>query len=182
MTLDIIIALIVAFGFYLGYNRGLIKTVFDTLSLLVGLLAALKLSPFVITIIEDIINNKPLALIIGIVITFIAVMALIRFVGRKLEDVFKTANINFVNKISGGAVQGLFFALLVSLVLGLLTNLKLLQAETIAASQGYTILKPLPDKAQVVFNQAKPLFSDFWEKTVEAMDTVKQKGEEALHE
>ncbi|MBL0081067.1 MAG: CvpA family protein [Saprospiraceae bacterium] len=40
MTIDIITVIVVAFGFYLGYQRGLIKTVFDTLSLLIGVLAA----------------------------------------------------------------------------------------------------------------------------------------------
>lgn len=180
MTLDIIIALIVALGFYLGYNRGLIKTVFDTLSLFIGVLAALKLSPFVINLVEQIINNKPLALIVGIVITFIAVMALIRFIGKKLEDVFKTANINFVNKLAGGAVQGLFFALLLSLLLGLLGNLQLLNPDTANNSTAYRLLKPLPEKSKVVFTKAKPIFTDFWNKTVEAMDTVKAKGEQSI--
>lgn len=180
MTLDIIIALVVAFGVYLGFTRGLIKTVFDTLSLFVGLLATLKLSSFVITFIEQLINNKAIALIAGVVITFIAVMAFIRWVGKKLEDVLQAANINFVNKIAGGALQGMFFALLLSLALNFLGKLEMLNPETIEQSQGYALLEPLPDHAQVVFEQAKPLFSEFWNKAVEAMDAAKDKGDEML--
>lgn len=180
MILDIVIALIVALGCYLGWQRGLIKTIFDTLSLFVGILAALKLSPIVITQLEKIINNKPLALIAGIVITFIGVMALIRFLGRKLEDVLQAANVNFVNKLAGGALQGLFFALLTSLALSLLSNLQLLQPATVEQSQGYILLKPLPDNAKMVFEKAKPIFTDFWNKTVEAMDTIKEKGEQSI--
>ena len=177
MTLDIIIALVVALGFYLGFQRGLIKTIFDTLSLFVGLLAALKLSPFVINIFEGIVSSKPLALIIGVVVTFIAVMALIRFVGKKLEDVLEAANINIVNKIAGGALQGLFFALLLSLLLGLMTNLQVLKPDFVDQSKTYPLLKPLPEKSKVIFEKAKPIFQNFWTKTVEAMDTVKKKGE-----
>lgn len=180
MTLDIIIALVVSLGFYLGFNRGLIKTVFDTLSLFVGLIAALKLSPIVITLLESIVSNKPLALVVGIVLTFLGVMALIRFIGKKLEDIFKTANLNLINKLAGGALQGLFFALLMSLLLGLMANLNLLNKDTAAVSKGYQILQPLPEHAKAVFEKAKPIFQDFWEKTLEAMDTVKQRGEDSL--
>lgn len=182
MTLDIIIALIVAFGFYLGFNRGLIKTVFDTLSLFVGLLATLKLSYFVITLIEQLVNNKAIAVIAGVVITFIAVMALIRFIGAKLEDVLQAANVNFINKIAGGGLQGVFFALLLSLALSFLNKLEVLNAETIADSKGYALLEPLPRHAQVVFEHAKPIFSDFWQKAVEAMDAAKDKGDQLLQE
>lgn len=43
MILDVFVAIVVSLGFYLGYSRGLIKTVFDSLSLIIGILAALKL-------------------------------------------------------------------------------------------------------------------------------------------
>ena len=87
MLLDIIVAIVVSLGFYLGYTRGLIKTIFDSLSLVIGILAALKLSPIVISILQEIIKTSPaVSFLLGVVITFIGVMALIRFVGKKLED------------------------------------------------------------------------------------------------
>ena len=111
MLLDIIVAIVVSLGFYLGYTRGLIKTVFDSLSLIIGILAALKLSPIVINILEEIIKTSPaVSFLLGVVITFIAVMDIIRFIGKKLEDMLEAVNINFINKLAGGAVQGLFFA------------------------------------------------------------------------
>jgi len=107
MILDIIVALVVAFGFYTGYSRGLIKTVFDTLSLVVAIVATLILSPTVMNLLEGIIKTNPaITTLVGIVLTFIVVMALVRFIGRKIEDVFEAANINFINKIGGGVVQG----------------------------------------------------------------------------
>ena len=69
--LDIIVVLVVAFGFYTGYSRGLIKTVFDTLSLFIGILAALKLSPIAINAIDRLFNVAPsISYLLGIVITF----------------------------------------------------------------------------------------------------------------
>lgn len=179
MILDIVVAIILAFGFYVGFNRGLIRTVFDTLSLLVGIIAALKLSPITINLVDSIIAGKPaISFIIGIVLTFIIVMALVRFIGKKLEDLFKVINLNFVNKIAGGALQALFFALLVSLGLYLLDNLKLLEEDTKTESVSYSMLEPLPRHSQDIFHKLKPMFMGFWEKTVETMDEIKRKAEE----
>jgi membrane protein required for colicin V production len=174
MFLDFFVAIIVTLGFYLGYSRGLIKTVFDTLSLIIGIVAALKLSPIVINILASLIKMSPaITFLLGIILTFIGVMALIRFVGKKLEDLLSAVNINFVNKLAGGALQGLFFAYLLSLFLWLLSSIHVISPETKAASITYTALEPLPEKGKKVFTALKPVFKGFWDKTLEAMDSIK---------
>lgn len=178
MILDIIVAIVIAFGFYTGYSRGLIKTVFDTLSLLVGIIAALKLSPIVINLLEGIVKTSPaITFLIGIVVTFIAVMALVRFIGKKLEDVFEAANINFVNKIAGGGVQALFFAFILSMGLWLMNNLNVLHPDTKEKSMTYSLLEPLPEAGKGIFMAVKPVFSNFWNKTIETMDQIKEKAD-----
>ncbi len=173
MIIDLFVAIVIALGFYLGYTRGLIKTVFDSLSLVIGILAALKLSPVMIGLLQEIIKTSPaITFILGVVITFIGVMALIRFLGKKLEDMLEAVNINFINKIAGGALQALFFAYLLSLALWLVNSLKVFNPETKAASITYPLLEPLPDKGKAIYTSLKPLFKGFWDKTVEAMDSI----------
>ncbi|MFZ1560759.1 MAG: CvpA family protein [Saprospiraceae bacterium] len=179
MLLDIIVAIVISLGFYLGYSRGLIKTVFDSLSLVVGILAALKLSPIVINILQGIIKTSPaITFLLGVVITFIGVMALIRFIGKKLEDMLEAVNINIINKFAGGAVQSLFFAYLLSLVFWLVNSLNVLNPGTKQASITYPLLEPLPEKGKAVYASLKPIFKGFWDKTVEAMDSIKEKDKE----
>ena len=176
MMLDIIAALVIAYGAYVGFSRGIIKTVFDTLSILIAIVASLKLSPIVINIVDNTFNTAPsVSFIIGIVLTFIIVMALVRFIGRKLEHLFRSANLNIVNKIAGAAFQGLFFALLLSLLLWLGDRLNLIKESTKKESVSYTLLEPLPEKSQAIFEKVKPVFQDFWDKTIEVMDGVKEK-------
>lgn len=176
MLLDVIVAIVVSLGFYLGYSRGLIKTVFDSLSLMVAIVAALKLSPITISILQEIIKTSPaVSFLLGVVITFIAVIALIRFIGKKLEDMLEAVNINFINKLAGGAFQGLFFAYILSLSLWLINSLSVLKPEVKIASITYTLLEPLPEKGKAVFTSLKPVFKGFWDKTVEAMDSIKGK-------
>ncbi|MEM9548159.1 MAG: CvpA family protein [Bacteroidota bacterium] len=183
MILDIIVVLIVAFGFYTGYSRGLIKTVFDTLSLVIGIMAAMILSSHVINLIERIFNaSHAISYLVGIVITFILVMSLVRFIGRKLEDVFEAANINFINKIAGGALQGVFFAFVISMVMWVLGNFNVIKPETKANSITYPLLEPLPEAGKSVFKAAKPVFQSFWDKTVDAMESLGGKADEALND
>lgn len=178
MLLDLIVAIVVALGFYLGYTRGLIKTIFDSLSLVIGILAALKLSPIVINILQEIIKTSPaVTFLLGVVITFIGVMALIRYIGKKLEDMLEAVNINFVNKIAGGALQGLFFAYILSLGIWLVNSLNVLKPELKASSITYSLLEPLPEKGKALFISIKPLFKDFWDKTVQAMDGIKDENQ-----
>ena len=182
MILDIIVVLVVAFGFYTGYSRGLIKTVFDTLSLVIGILAAMILSPITINILNRLFNISPsITYLIGIVITFLLVMALVRFVGRKIEGVFEAANINVVNKLAGGIVQGLFFAFLISMVLWVLGNYNIVKPETKTKSITYPLLEPLPEAGKSVFKAVKPIFQSFWDKTVDVMESIGGKAEETLN-
>jgi membrane protein required for colicin V production len=179
MILDIIAACLIALGFYLGYQRGLIKTVFDTLSLFIGILAALKLSPIVINILEGIINVSPaITFILGIVITFIGVMALIRYAGRKLEDLLEAVNINFVNKIAGGGVQAIFFAVLLSYVFYLGSSIGVINQKVKEDSMSYRHLETLPSYTQSGIEKMKPVFKGFWNKTLETMDAIKGKTDD----
>jgi membrane protein required for colicin V production len=180
MILDIIVSLVISYGAYVGYSRGLIKTVFDTLSILVAIVASLKLSPIVINVVENVVNTAPaISFIIGIVITFIIVMALVRFIGRKMESLFKATNLNFINKFAGAALQGLFFAIIISFIVLLGDKMSLLKEETKQSSYSYKLLQPLPEKSKEVFEKVKPIFKDFWDKTIEAMDGIKEKTEES---
>ncbi len=179
MTIDFIVAIFVTMGFYFGYSRGLIKTVFDTLSLIIGVLAALKLSPITIDILQQIIKTSPaLTFIIGIILTFVLVMTIIRFIGRKFEHLLEALNINFINKMAGGAIQALFFAYLLSMGLMLLNTINVLNPEAKAASVTYSLIEPLKDKGSTLLLKAKPIFSEFWAKTLETMDAVKNKSAE----
>jgi len=100
------------------------------------------------------------------------VMALIRFIGKKLEDMLEAVNINIINKIAGGALQGLFFAYLLSLIFWLINSLNVLNTSTKEASITYPLLEPLPEKGKAVYTSLKPVFKGFWDKTVEAMDSI----------
>lgn len=175
MILDLVAALIITYGFYRGYSNGLIKTVVDTLSILVALVIALKFSPLLIDYLQDAINLNPaLEFIIGFLIVFFVVMLLLRFVGDKMEDLLKTINLNFVNQLAGGILLGFVFSFCIGLLLGLLTNLKVINEEYAAQSTLYDYLIQVSQDGGWIFESFKNMFSEFWTKFVGTMDSLKE--------
>lgn len=179
MIVDVIAVLIISLGFYFGYQRGFIKTVFDTLSFFFAILAALKLSPILINVLKSSLNLAPsLAYVLGIVATFLLIMILVRFIGKRVEDLFKAVQLNFINKFNGGALQALFFAIVVSYGIALMDKIHVIKEETKTASFSYPYLTKLPAVTQKMIEGAKPWFQEFWDATIEAMDTVRDKVDE----
>jgi len=176
--IDIIAAVLLAFGFYNGYNKGIIQTVFNTLSIFIGILAALKLSPIIINLLESVITTAPaITFILGFALTFILFLGIIRYAGKKLEHLFKAVHLNFVNKILGGALMAIFFLVIFSYGVWGLNQLGVLNKTTSDNSIAYPIVQPIPQASQEMFVKLKPVFTDFWDKVVETMDKVKEKGE-----
>jgi len=111
MILDLIAALLITYGFYRGYSNGLIDTIVDTLSILVGLVVALKFSPLLINYLQKVVNLNPaIEFILGFLIVFFTVMLLLRFIADRMEDLLRAIKINFINQIAGGLLLGFVFA------------------------------------------------------------------------
>lgn len=178
MIIDIIAGSLLAFGLYQGYSRGLIKTVFETISIIVAVVAALKLSPLVIHLLQSNINFNPAILfVLGFVLTFILIMIAIRFVGNQLEKLFKSLNINFINKVAGAALMGLFYMILLSFAIYFMDKISLVSEQQKFQSFSYPILKLLPSIAQDLGEALKPLFSEFWDALMDTMDEIKQRAD-----
>lgn len=179
MILDIITGILVAYGFYQGYSKGLIKTVFATLSILVAVVATLKLSNIVFEILKSTFTfHQGILFALSFILTFIVTMALVRFVGNKLEKLFKTLHIGGLNKLAGGVVLGLFYAMLISFAVFFADKVSLISEAQKVSSFSYPLLEPLPRLTQGLGEALRPMFSEFWDALISTMDTVKEKGEE----
>jgi membrane protein required for colicin V production len=174
MFIDLIATLLILYGFYIGYSRGIIKTIFSLVSIMIGVLAALKLSPYTINLLQNIIKLHPgLSFILGFALTFILVLIVIRFVGKKLEDVLKFAQINFINKVLGGGIMSILLLVFYSYTLWGIDSLNLLSPKEKKTSMSYEYLGSLPAKTESTIAEFKPYFDDFWSKLVDTFDQIK---------
>lgn len=174
MAIDIIAVLVAIYGFYLGYTKGIIKTIFGIVSIFIGLLAALKLSPYLVQVLEKASgSNSPLLFLLGFALTFVLTLFLIRFLGNRFEDLLKAIKINFFNQVLGGAALSLLFLVLFSYGIWFTDQVKIIPEATKQTSYTYTALQTLPEKSRAVFGLIKPLFREFADKTKETIDRVK---------
>lgn len=174
MVIDILAVLVAVYGFYLGYTKGIVKTLFGIISIFVGLLSALKLSPYLVKALEKVSgSNSPLVFLLGFALTFVLTLFLIRFLGNRFEDLLKAIKINFFNQVLGGAALSLIFLLLFSYGIWFGDQIKFIPEATKSQSYTYHSLQALPEKSKQAFTYLKPLFHEFADKTKETIERVK---------
>ncbi|MBK8491132.1 MAG: CvpA family protein [Saprospirales bacterium] len=178
MVIDIIFLLAAIYGFYLGFTKGIIRTVFNVLSIFLGVLGAFKFAPAATKFLETAFgSDNPLMFLAGFLMSFVVTMIFIRMIARGLEGVLKTANVNVLNQAAGGVLLSLVMVFLYSLLLwfgdisGLMDNVK-------EDSFTYEYLAVMPAQAGKVYEFLKPMIKDFWTGSVKAMDRIKEMGVE----
>jgi len=85
MAIDIISALIISYAFYRGFTNGLIGTVVDTLSIVVGAVIALKFSPALTPHLQEAVNVGAFAPWISLILVFLVVLFVLRFIGKQSQ-------------------------------------------------------------------------------------------------
>lgn len=172
MVIDVVFAIFALWGFYLGFVRGIIKTVFTILSIIFGLMIAFRFGPQVTEILEQALSDNALMFIAGFLLTFVLTMLIIRLFARVLEGALETANINFINQIIGGAFMAALTILLYSVLLWFGDRSHLIDDQTKDESVTYAYLEQYPELIWEWGGKAKPIIEDFWDHSIEFMDRL----------
>jgi len=176
MVIDIIFVLAAIYGFYVGFSKGIIKTVFNILSIFLGLASGFKFAPATTKFLETATgSDNPMMFLVGFLLSFVGTMLLIRTIARAMEGALQTANINIINQAAGGMLLAGFMVFLYSLLIwfadisGVLENSK-------ENSITYEYLENMPNQAGKVYNLLQPSIKDFWNGSMKAMDRIKDRN------
>ncbi len=173
MVIDIVFAVFALYGFYLGFSKGIIETFFSFLSVMFGAMAAFKFAPQVTEILQTTFSsNNPLMFIAGFVVTFAGTMIVIRMIAKGLEGILKTANINVINQIFGGALLSGVMILVCSVGVWFAEKSHVLDNSTKQESLTYPYLEPFPAIVWNFGNKLKPAFAEFWDHSLDVMDRI----------
>ena len=173
MIIDIFCVVFAGYGFYLGFNKGIIQTVFTIFSYLIGLMAAFKFSPAMTDFLESTFNSQhPLMFIAGFLSTLVLTIVLIRLLARTIEGVLKSTNINIFNQIAGGALLALFMVLAFSILIWFGDKSKIIEETTKMQSVTYPLLQNLPAQVWEFARGLQPMFEDFWNYTVDFFEKI----------
>lgn len=173
MVIDIIWGLLLAYGFYLGFSKGIISTVFTLMSFVFGVIAAAKFGPAFTKLLTDVSgSDNPLMFIAGSLGAFLLTMILIRMLARGLEGLLQTANVNIFNQILGAFVMMFLLTFVFSWLVLFAERSRLIDEQTQKQSISYSFLEHFPEKAKVVGDWLEPVFKEFWDHSLNFMDDL----------
>ena len=173
MIIDVICLVIGLYGFWVGYSRGIIKTVLTAASLLFGVMAAAKFSPTVSSMLQDWFDGpKSVMFLAAVVLTFLLTLILFRFIANAMENMLESININFINQFMGGVVSALLFAFVYSLLVVFADNSRLIDEQTKDDSVTFELLQPLPSYAWDAGQAVWPVFKEFYNYALDVMDAI----------
>lgn len=184
MVIDVLFVIVVAAGFWFGYSRGIIQTVFRMISIVLGLMAALRFSPATTNFLKDTFNeDSPLMFLAGFLLTLVMTMLFLRLVGRGIETLLESVNINIINQMLGGAFSAAVGVLFYSALLWFVLNSSVRDvASATADSQTYPYLKDYPKTVWNTLTEMQPIITDFWEYSKSVMDDVENLTEKVESE
>ena len=175
MVIDIIFVIFAAYGFYMGFSKGIIKTVFTILSYVLGLMAAFKFSPAVTDFLETTFKTEtPLMYVAGFLLSFVLTMIFIRMIAKGIEGVLQTANINVINQAAGGVLLAAAMILVYSMIVWFADKSHIIDRENKEASMTYTFLEQFPPQIWSVGTYLRPIFEDFLDHSAEFMDKIQE--------
>lgn len=175
MVLDITCFLFAAYGFYLGFSKGIIGTFFTIVSLTIGIVAAFKFTPATTKFLETVSGNtNPLWFVAGLALSFFIVMILLRMISKTIEGLLESANINVVNQFLGGVILSAIFILIFSVLVWFGDQGKMIDRNTKVTSITYPYLEQYPVHVKDVAYRFKPMFLDFWNQSMTMMDRLEK--------
>lgn len=178
MVIDILFALVFGYGFYTGFSKGILETVFKVFGYLIGAVAAIKFALPTQRFLEDVFNTEnPTMYLLGLVLSFLLTILLVRLVANGFESVLERANINVINQIFGGLLVAGFMVLVYSLLLYFAQASNLISSKAEKESFTYEYLEEFPDKTWAFLGNMKDPLLEFWEGSVDFLDKVEDLSE-----
>ena len=115
---DLIIGLLLGFGFLKGFAKGLVIELSSLVALFLGFLGAIKLSNFITEQIEGFFNLNPLVIqIISFLVVFIVIVYSISLLAKGVTKILSQASLGLFNKFLGSVFGTLKWAIISSVIL-----------------------------------------------------------------
>lgn len=177
MGIDVLLLIVAAYGFYLGFSEGIVNAIFSVMSIVLGIVASFKFAPATTRFLETALGSQnPLLFILGFVLTFFGARFIIRTSSSVITEMLNWSEAGLVNKILGGTVLTFLFVLGYSIMLSFATSVYLVEQKTLRESNTYEFLRDLPGDTKQVFKYITPIFTDFWRESSRIMDKIDKEG------
>ncbi|MFN0033472.1 MAG: CvpA family protein [Saprospiraceae bacterium] len=177
MPIDIGFIAFFAYGFWQGYSRGIISTVFNLLIYVFGFVLAFKMAPTTTKLMQSMFHSdNPTMFVAGFFVNLLLIMLVLRQTARGLEGAMRMAYIGVLNQVAGGVAMGSFLIVVYSVLVWFGSKVHFINEATIRDSKTYSFLAPIPQKAKDFAIRMKPFALDVWGTSMTWMDRLDEYG------
>lgn len=163
MWLDILFLMVAGYAFYRGYQAGILRTVVWIVGVSVALLVTMRFAGVTTRGLEAMLDSEaPLLFLVGFLLTFILVIAVVRWTGRLLENILGALNMGILNRGTGGVLFATLATILLAIVLGTVDRMEWLPERSKAESKTWPILVTVPDQASLAYSNMQPLLASLY--------------------
>lgn len=157
MIVDIIFFIVLLLALIHGFRKGIIHSIVSLLALVIGIMAAVRLSELAAVYVDRWFNVASRYLpLISFIAVFIGIYLLFRLLEQALEGLFKMIKLNFINQSAGALVWGLIWTMLFSTILFYINNMELFSEETKKESIIFEQIEPLAPKTIELVGKVVP--------------------------
>ena len=179
MIIDILLVLFALAGFWLGYSKGLARTLFSIAGYAIAFFATLKLSPWMMDLMISWLKaGKMFALVFGTLLTLFLLILLITWLLKSVENYLKNSRFGGMSKVGGGFVMMMAGILVYGFVFWLITQFGWIGEKTKSTSYTYTLVSKIPSQTGAFIEEFKPLFRRYWELTQETIQETRAQEKE----
>ena len=176
MLIDIIVLILLVMALFKGLSKGLIVALFSFIAFIVGLAAAIKLSPVAAAYLGSAVNVSQRWLpVIAFIVVFILVVMLVRLGAKMLESVVQLAMLGWLNRLGGAVFYMLLYIFIFSIILFYASSIHLINTETAQASVTYNYIQPLGAKVVEGLGYIIPLFKNMFLELEQFFEGVSRK-------
>lgn len=176
MVLDIIFFILMLLAIYKGYQRGLIVGVFSLVAVVIGLVAAMKLSTVVAGYIGAAVTiSQEWLPVVSFLLVFIGVVLLIRLGATILQKAVETILLGWVNRLGGILFYAAMYLLVYSVLLFYASQLNLIKPALIEESKTYGFIQPWGPVVINGIGNVIPFFKDMFNELELFFENMSQK-------
>lgn len=159
---DLVIAIILATGAFLGYRRGFLMELFFLVALVAGVLLGFKLMGWGVEILAKKFNADTTVLpYVSFLLIFILVLLLVLFIGNRIKSSMDKTFLGKVDAIAGAVLGLLKYAFSISILIWLVESFKLDWMETWTSdAKLYPMVAKVAPKVSSFFGDFLPFFKE----------------------
>lgn len=163
MLVDILFALVLGYGFYLGFSERVIRTFSLGVLVILALLVSINLAPIISNFLSPRLNvDGGIVFFVGLLGSFFVGVIAIRMILSWIEGMVSKENVSLATQLGSGLIMGSLLLVVYGLGIQAFDKLSGIDKRTKKESLTYEFAHDFPNIAKRSITSVQPVAQEFW--------------------